>query len=480
MLTKSWFRNLPWPRWAELPALQGARRRRSRQSATPTTSNAAGRSKSAQPFGLRRQAAVSGVAPPRRIAVDTPSSSLLGSSGMALATRLTRGFETSSKPQESALVKSQKYRVTFGHIRVGKMARRLLDEAIKRDWVSEGPNVQQFEAGFAREFGYAHAVAASSGTDAGIVAMSVLAERGARRGDEVITPALAFVATANCILAAGLTPKFVDVELETLNIDPARIEEAITPRTRAIQVVHTMGKPCRMDEILAIARKHRLAVIEDCCEAHGATLNGKVVGSFGSMGLFSFYAAHIICSGEGGMISTNDPELAALCRSVRSHGRRGGQLYFHFDRVGFNSKMNDLEAAIGLEGLAMFGETFSIRRQTLLQLQKLLSGLEDRLFLYRDGPGEITCPHAFPLVLRNEKDSIQGFYDHLENTGIQCKTLFGSLPTQHRAFAFLGYKQGVFPVAERIGGTGLHFGIHQYLTHEDIQYIADCITSYFK
>jgi len=154
---------------------------------------------------------------------------------------------------------STSYRITFGHIEIGASARRWLNEALERNWVSEGPNVQRFEREFARTFGYRHAIATSSGTDAGIVAMSALLERGATRGDEVITPALGFVATANCIVAAGLMPKFVDVELETLNIDPARIEAAITPRTRAIQVVHTMGKPCRMAEILAIAKRHRLA-----------------------------------------------------------------------------------------------------------------------------------------------------------------------------------------------------------------------------
>ncbi|MBI2358793.1 MAG: aminotransferase class I/II-fold pyridoxal phosphate-dependent enzyme, partial [Deltaproteobacteria bacterium] len=194
------------------------------------------------------------------------------------------------------------YRVSFGHIEVGESARRYLDQALSRNWVSEGTNVQMFEARFAGRFGYRHAIGTSSGTDAGIVAVSALTELGAERGDEVITPALAFTATANCVLAAGLVPKFVDVELETLNIDPALIEDAITPRTRAIQVVHTMGKPCRMKEILAVAARHKLAVIEDCCEAHGATLNGKLVGSFGEFGLFSFYAAHLICSAEGGMV----------------------------------------------------------------------------------------------------------------------------------------------------------------------------------
>jgi len=374
----------------------------------------------------------------------------------------------------------QPYRISFGHIEIGALGRRWLNEALNRHWVSEGPNVQRFEAGFAKRFGYGHAIATSSGTDAGIAAMSTLLARGATRGDEVITPALAFVSTANCILAAGLVPRFVDVELETLNIDPALIEGAITPKTRAIQVVHTMGKPCHMMDILEIARRHRLSVIEDCCEAHGATLDGQVVGSFGAIGLFSFYAAHIICSGEGGMIVTNDEGLAGLCRSIRSHGRRGGQLYFHFDRTGFNSKMNDLEAAIGLEGLELFDETFAIRRRHLTRLWELLAPLEDRLLLYRDRPGEIACPHAFPLVLRDEGVSMEGLYEHLERRGIQCKTLFGSLPTQHGAFRFLGYPTGAFPVAERIGFTGLHVGVHQYLRDDDIEYVAESVTAYFS
>lgn len=373
----------------------------------------------------------------------------------------------------------KQYQISFGHIEVGECGRRYINEALNRNWVSEGSNVQMFEARFCKKFGYGHAIATSSGTDAGIVAMSALLERGAKRADEVITPALAFVATANCVLAAGLIPRFVDVELETLNINPSVIEAAISPRTKAIQVVHTMGRPCKMDEILDIARRHNLLVIEDSCEAHGATLRGKVVGTFGSMGFFSFYAAHIICSAEGGMITTDDPELANLCRSIRTHGRRDGELYFNFDRIGLNSKMNDLEASIGLEGLEMFDWTFNTRRRHMLRLRELLSPLEDHLILYGDGPDEVICPHAFPLMLRDEHKSIEGLYQHLESRGIQCKTLFGSLPTQHLAFAFLGYREGDFPVAERIGRTGLHFGIHQYLSDDDIDYAAASVKSYF-
>ncbi|MBI1952829.1 MAG: DegT/DnrJ/EryC1/StrS family aminotransferase [Candidatus Omnitrophica bacterium] len=382
-------------------------------------------------------------------------------------------------PAQGALAKPP-YRVTFGHIKIGPIAQGYLKEAIQRDWVSEGINVRLLEERFAKQFGYPHAVAVSSGTDAGMVVMTALLSRGAKRGDEVITPALSFVSCVNCILAAGLSPRFVDVELSTLNLDPAKLEEAIGPRTRAIQVVHTMGKPCGLEKITAIARRHRLAVIEDCCEAHGAALNGRTVGSWGLAGFFSFYAAHLICSGEGGMIVTADPEFSTLCRSVRSHGRRGGELYFHFDRPGFNSKMNDLEAAVGLEGLHHFDETFKIRRGHLAALRELLAPLADRLILYPDGPGEVVSPHAFPLVLKDEGASMEGLYQHLEERGIQCKTLFGSLPTQHEAFRFLNHRLGDFPVSERIGRTGLHFGLHQYLTQDDIHFVAESIRSYFN
>jgi dTDP-4-amino-4,6-dideoxygalactose transaminase len=179
------------------------------------------------------------------------------------------------------------------------------------------------------------------------------------------------------------------------------------------------------------------------------------------------------------MMVTASSALADLCRSIRSHGRRGGELYFHFDRIGYNSKMNDLEAAIGLEGLGAFDRAFEIRRRHVARLVAQLTPFEDRVRLIREEPGEVIAPHAFPLVLRDPHEPIEPLYQHLEQAGIQCKTLFGSLPTQHRVFSFLGYEAGAFPVAERLHTTGLHFGVHQYLTDADIDYAAETIASYF-
>jgi len=371
-------------------------------------------------------------------------------------------------------------RIMFGDLRIGDTARQYVQRALNENWVSEGANVREFEQKFADKFGYKHAIATSSGTDADIVSCASLYDFGARRGDEIIVPALCFVACANSILAAGFIPKLVDVEVETLNIDPAKIEEAITDKTRGIMVVHTMGKPCEMDSITEIARVHNLKIIEDACEAHGASYKGRVVGSIGDMGTFSFYAAHVVVSGEGGMIVTNNDEIANVVRSVKSHGRPFGSIYFDFELIGFNSRMNELTAAVGLEGMEYFDETFDKRKDNLYKLLELTQGLSDYFYFIKEESFERVSPHAFPLVLKDKKYDCARLYKYLEANGIQCKTLFGSLPTQHQAFKFLDYKYGQFPVSEYVGENGLHFGIHQYLNNDDLVYISDTLRAYFK
>lgn len=371
-------------------------------------------------------------------------------------------------------------RITFGDLKVGDTARKYVQQALDKHWVSEGDNVKAFEQQFAEKFGYKHAIATSSGTDADIVACASLYDFGANRGAEIIVPALTFVASANSILAAGFIPKFVDVEIDTLSIDPNKIEEAITNQTKAIMVVHLMGKPCDMDPILELAKKYNLKIIEDSCEAHGATYKDRVVGTMGDMGAFSFYAAHVVVAGEGGMVVTNDDELDKVIRSVKSHGRPFGSIYFEFQRIGFNSRMNELTAAIGLESIERFDQIFNTRKNNLYRLLKLTEGLAEYCYFIKEEEHEKVSPHAFPIVLKDKKYDCSKLYKHLEDKGIQSKTLFGSLPTQHQAFKFMNCQYGQFPVSEYIGENGLHFGIHQYLNDDDIVYISDTLNNYFK
>jgi len=244
-----------------------------------------------------------------------------------------------------------KYRVPFGTVSITDNARKLIDKILDTKWVTKGQYVAEFEKKFAALFGAKEGVAVSSGTDANALACAVLYDFGAQRTDEVIIPALTFVATGNAVLQAGLTPVFVDVDRQTLNINPDKIEEAITPKTRAIMPVHLMGKPAEMDKIREIAQKHNLYVIEDAAEAHGAEYNGKKIGSIGDMAAFSLYAAHIVTTIEGGITITNNSQMADALRSLRNHGIVGK---FEFNRIGFSAKMNELEAAVGLGNLGIF------------------------------------------------------------------------------------------------------------------------------
>lgn len=388
-------------------------------------------------------------------------------------------------------------RVSFGDLRIGPIAKKYIERALNRSWVSQGPNVEEFEKRFAQKFSYKHAIATSSGTDACICACAALYDFGAKRGDEIIVPACTFVAPANAVLAAGFIPKFVDIELETLNIDPSKVVDAISERTIAIMPVHLMGKPAPMDEL----RNLDLWVLEDACEAHGAQYKGRYVGAIGHVGAFSFYAAHLIVAGEGGMVVTNDDRFAEVLKSVRSHGRPAGSNYFDFVRFGFNSRMNDLTAAVGIEGIIKFDETFRKRRENLKRLLELTKDLGEYCHFLKEAPLpppadytiasvplEVVSPHAFPLVLRDQPPfhstaprwDRDRLYHYLEEKGIQCKTLFGSLPTQHAAFRWMGHELGEFPVAEYVGQNGLHFGIHQYLSDDDLCYVAEVLRKYFK
>jgi len=321
-------------------------------------------------------------------------------------------------------------------------------------------------------------VAVSSGTDADALALAVAYDYGARRGDEVIVPALSFIATGNAVFQAGFKPVFVDVKRETLNIDPERIEAAITDRTRAIMPVHLMGKPADMDAIMAVARKHGLLVVEDTAEAHGAVYHGRLAGTIGDMAAFSLYAAHIITSIEGGMVITNDPQKAEALRSLRNHGMVNK---FDFQRIGFSAKMNEIEAAVGLGNIHIFRDIFEKRRRNLLYLIGRFKEFEDYFIYLKEDAGETIGPHAFSIILKpGVKFSKEDFVDHLDKSGIDSRNLFYSMPTQCPSYQFLGHKPGDFPEAEYCSDHGTHIGIHQGIENDQLEYVIDTVRTFLE
>lgn len=395
-------------------------------------------------------------------------------------------------------------RYTFGALTITDKAKKLISEALFANRVSCGKYVREFEEGFAKLMGAREAVALSTGTDADALALAVLYDYGARRGDEVIVPALSFVATGNSVLQAGFTPVFVDIKKDTLNIDSSKIEKAITAKTRAIMPVHLMGKPAEMDEVNEIAKKHNLVVIEDAAEAHGAKYKGKNAGTLGDMAAFSLYIAHIINTIEGGIITTNNTEFAEILRSLRSHGRackceacvlntsdgrcdkrfkygKNNDIRFVFERIGFSAKMNELEAAVGLGNLEIFDQILQKRRKNLLYLMEKFQKFYPHLATIKEEEYEIIGPHAFPVVLgENAKFTRDKLVYYLEENGVDSRSLFSSMPTQCPGFKFLGYKSGDFPNAEYVGGNGFHIGVHQDLTQYHLDYFLDLVEKFLK
>jgi perosamine synthetase len=214
--------------------------------------------------------------------------------------------------------------------------------------LSMGPKLGEFERSFSRYVGAAHAVAVSSGTSALHLALRAL---GISEGHEVIVPSFAFIAVANAVRFGRATPVFVDIDPQTLNLDPRKIEEAISPQTRAIIAVHTFGVPAALDEILEIARRYHLFVIEDACEALGAEFAGRKVGSFADAGAFGFYPNKQITTAEGGMLVTGNAELAALVRKLRNQGRSGSGDWLEHEELGYNYRLSELHCALGVEQL---------------------------------------------------------------------------------------------------------------------------------
>lgn len=346
---------------------------------------------------------------------------------------------------------------------IGSREKQLVLDALDSGWVSSiGKYIDQFEANFARYCGTEHAVAVSNGTTALHLAFAAL---GLRAGDEVIIPDLTFVATANAVAYVGATPVLADIDAETLCLDPVSVKSLISPRTKAIVPVHLYGHPADMDALTEIAEAHGLDIIEDAAEAHGAEYKGRRVGGLGKCGVFSFYGNKIITTGEGGMLTTNDPVLYQRAKRLRDHAMNAEKRYFHEER-GFNYRITNLQAALGVAQLERIDEFLS-RRTEIMNWYASEVATTDTVRLNRV---KNWAKSAFWMVCLEVDDFDEvrrdAFMETLKTRGIDSRPYFrtmSSLPM---------YEQAPLPIANAKAKIGINLPSYYELTKSDVRRIG--------
>lgn len=333
--------------------------------------------------------------------------------------------------------------------------------ALRSGQLAQGPRVAEFEAAFAGYIGVSHAVAVSSGTAALVAALWA---HDVGPGGEVLVPTMTFAATGNAILQAGARPVLVDVREDGFTIDPALLEAAITPRTRAIVPVHLYGQPSDMTAIGEIAGRHGLAVIEDACQAAGASWRGRKAGSFGT-GAFSFYATKNMTTGEGGMVTTGDAALAEKLRLLRNQGE---EVRYRTDILGANYRMTEIAAAIGLAQLAKLDGWNEQRRANAAWLSERLDGVVTPV--EQDG-----AYHVFHLyTVRVPKGRRDALMASLRARDIEAGVYYPLCLHQQPLYRKLGIG-GSFPVAEALAAEILSLPVHPALSQEDLERIAGAV-----
>jgi dTDP-4-amino-4,6-dideoxygalactose transaminase len=348
---------------------------------------------------------------------------------------------------------------------IGAEEKQAVLEVLDSGIIAQGPRVKAFEEGFAQMCGVEHAIATTSGTTALHVA---LLANGIGESDEVITSPFTFIASANSVLYVGARPVFIDIDPRTFNLDPALIEAAITPKTRAILPVHLFGLSCDMQAIMALARKHGLIVIEDACQSHGAIYRGQRVGSFGT-GAFSLYPTKNITSAEGGMITTNDDAIAEKCRVIRQHGMR--RRYYH-DELGFNFRMTDVHAAIGLAQLHKLAR-FNQARQANARF--LSANLKGAITPYVPEGYEHVYHQYTIRVPDGRRDALRAY---LQEHGVGCEVYY-PVPVHQQSFYMdeLGYRLSL-PESEGAAGEVLSLPVHPALSQDDLEIIVQAVNTF--
>ena len=399
---------------------------------------------------------------------------------------------------------SVKKRISVGDFQIGTEERAAINEVLDTGRISEWKKVNEFETLFADYINTKYCVAVHSGTSALIVGLSALINDSrfskVKKGSKVITTPLTYAATINAIVLAGLEPVFIDVDPNNFSILPQKIEEHLESvndleNYSIILPVHLMGYPCDIDEINRIAEKYDLIVLEDSAQAHGSLYKGQRTGSLSLISIFSFYIAHNIQAGEMGAVMTDDEELISLMRKLKANGRvcdcpvctrpNGYCPYFSqdddydprfvHDVIGYNFKVMEFEAALGVSQLKKADFIFEKRQENVHSLNEHLDKYSDDLQL--PAFSKDVSYLAYPIVIKeHSKFTRKHLREELEKNGIESRPLFGCIPTQQPAYKHLQVEyEGKLPNAEFLGKNAFYIGCHQYLEREDL----DCVVKVF-
>lgn len=419
--------------------------------------------------------------------------------------RLTREYAAAAFPQRP-FAPGQDDVAVSGKVFDADEIEALVDSSLDF-WLTTGRYAHEFERRFGREvFGRRHCVLVNSGSSANLVAFSALTspKLGARRirpGDEVITCATGFPTTVNPVVQHGCVPVFLDVDVPTYNLDVRRLEEALSQRTKAVMLAHTLGNPFDLDTIAAFCEQHDLWLVEDCCDAVGSTYDGRHVGSFGDFATVSFFPAHHITMGEGGAVITNSGQLKVLAESFRDWGRdcwcepgkentcgkrfcqRHGELPFGYDHkyvyshVGFNLKLTDMQAAVGVAQLAKLDGFVAARKRNFARLLDGVRDLEDLFVLPEATPRSDPSWFGFPLALREDAPVDRAtVIDALESRGIRTRLLFAGNLLRQPAYAEVEHRVvGSLDGADFVMRNAFWLGVFPALGEAHLDFVLEVL-----
>jgi CDP-6-deoxy-D-xylo-4-hexulose-3-dehydrase len=392
---------------------------------------------------------------------------------------------------------------------IGVEELRLMVESSLDGWLTAGRFNEEFEQKLAKFLGVKHLITVNSGSSANLVAFNTLTspklgDRAIRPGDEVIGVAAGFPTTVNPILQFGAVPVFVDVELGTYNIDVGQIEAAISPKTKAIMLAHTLGNPYNLDVVTSLCKKYDLWLIEDCCDALGATYNGRMVGSFGDIGTLSFYPAHHITMGEGGAVFTNNSQLRQIAESFRDWGRdcfcppgkdntcgrrfcwklgslpEGYDHKYTYSHLGYNLKITDMQAACGLAQLAKADFFIQRRQEHFNYLKNRLADCEEFIILPEATAGSVPSWFGFPMTLRDTSPTSRGdLISYLDQHKIGTRLLFAGNLTRQPYMIGRNFRiSGELTNTDVVMRNTFWIGVQPALSEEMLDYAASRIESF--